>query len=121
MRKIPLGTKGAFNIRVWPEHLADQFKLAVDGQIEQGEVGRSSLDQQSGSYRPNVFWPQWRLGPNQFALIPGRPGRRVADRQFWSGIVVPLSYCGKRSCASPEGAESFRLSEGCRHGRGVGR
>ena len=33
MRKIPIGTKGAFNIRVRPEHLADQFKDAMLPQV----------------------------------------------------------------------------------------
>jgi fluoroacetyl-CoA thioesterase len=33
MRKTSLGTKGAFNIRVRPEHLADQFKDAMLPQV----------------------------------------------------------------------------------------
>src|ERR1700743_2092177 len=33
MRRIPLGTKGAFTLRVQPEHLADQFKDAMLPQV----------------------------------------------------------------------------------------
>jgi fluoroacetyl-CoA thioesterase len=33
MRKIPLGTKGAFTLRVLPQHLADQFKDAMLPQV----------------------------------------------------------------------------------------
>ena len=33
MRQIPLGTKGAFTLRVLPEHLADQFKDTMLPQV----------------------------------------------------------------------------------------
>jgi fluoroacetyl-CoA thioesterase len=33
MRQIPLGTKGAFTLRVLPEHLADRFKDAMLPQV----------------------------------------------------------------------------------------
>ena len=33
MRKIPLGTKGTFKMRVLPEHLANQFKDAMLPQV----------------------------------------------------------------------------------------
>ena len=33
MRKIPLGTKGTFKMRVLPEHLANQFKDALLPQV----------------------------------------------------------------------------------------
>src|SRR5215475_7861358 len=39
-------------------------KLAINGKVEHRQVAGSSLDQQSGSDRPNVLWSQWRFGPN---------------------------------------------------------
>jgi hypothetical protein len=39
-------------------------QLAVDCQIEYGEVSRASVHLQSGTDRPDMLWPQWWLLAN---------------------------------------------------------
>src|SRR5258708_12742047 len=48
-------------------------KLAVDCQIEHGEVTNSAFDLELRSNGPDVFWTQRRLCPGQLALVPGQP------------------------------------------------
>jgi hypothetical protein len=48
-------------------------QLAVDGQIEQGQITGSLVDLEFGPDRPDVFLPQWRLGSDQLSFIPGYP------------------------------------------------
>src|SRR5437764_14727095 len=45
-------------------------QLAIDGQIEHGKVTDPSLDQQSGSDRPNVLWSERRFSPKTLAFVP---------------------------------------------------
>jgi hypothetical protein len=54
-------------------------ELAVDCQIEHGEVPSAAFNLEFCPDRPDVFWSQRRLGP-QFALVPGQSfmRRRVA-------------------------------------------
>src|SRR5580700_884209 len=60
-------------------------QLAVDGEIEQCQVAFALCHLKFGADRPDVFWPQWRLGSGQLALVPrdalGRIGR-------WIYVVV---------------------------------
>jgi hypothetical protein len=46
-------------------------ELAIDGEIEHGQVARSPRDLQLGANRPDVLRPERRLGADQFALVPG--------------------------------------------------
>jgi hypothetical protein len=46
-------------------------QLAVDRKIEKGKVAGLSFDQEPGSDRPDLVWPQRRFGPDQLALVPG--------------------------------------------------
>ena len=47
-------------------------QLAVDGKVEHRQVACPPLDLELRSYRPHVLWPQRRLRPDQFALVPRR-------------------------------------------------
>jgi hypothetical protein len=51
-------------------------QLAVDRQIEHCQVARPSVHLQSGTDRPNMFWPQWWLLADELALVPGLSPRR---------------------------------------------
>jgi len=51
-------------------------KLAVDCQIEHGEVTNSAFDLELRSNGPDVFRAQRRLYPGQLALVPGQPFMR---------------------------------------------
>jgi len=46
-------------------------ELAIDGEIEHGQVACSPCDLQFGSDRPDVLRPKRRLGTNQLVFIPG--------------------------------------------------
>src|ERR1700688_176134 len=74
-------------------------QLAIDGEIEQCQVAFALCHLKFGADRPDVFWPQWRLGSGQLALVPrgalGRSGRwisvvlhghspRLRERPGWS-------------------------------------
>src|SRR5580704_14758598 len=60
-------------------------QLAVDGEIEECQVAFAVCHLKFGADRPDMFWPQWRLGSGQLALVPrdalGRIGR-------WFYVVV---------------------------------
>jgi hypothetical protein len=45
-------------------------QLAVDGEIEQRQVALAVSHLKLGADRPDVFWPQRRLGSGQLALVP---------------------------------------------------
>src|SRR3954469_17571840 len=47
-------------------------KLAVDRQIEHGEVSDAAFNLKLRPDRPDMFGPQWRLCSRQLALIPRR-------------------------------------------------
>jgi hypothetical protein len=48
-------------------------QLAVDGQIEHGQITDSLVDLELGPDRPDVFLSQRRLGSNQLPFVPGYP------------------------------------------------
>ena len=54
-------------------HEITAAELAVDGQIEHGQVTGALLELEFRAYRPNVAWPQWWLRAGHFTLVPGRP------------------------------------------------
>src|SRR6202030_1553296 len=54
-------------------------QLAVDGDIEHCQVAGPPVHLQSGTDRPNMFWPQWRLLTGELALVPGLASRRRGD------------------------------------------
>jgi len=58
-------------------------ELAVDGEIEHGEVTCSPLDLQLRADRPDMLGSQWRLGADQFSLIPRRPARMLSKLYIW--------------------------------------
>ena len=70
---------------VWPcgatsslfnaDHIA-AAKLAVDREIEQGRMSRSTGDLKSRPYRPDVFRLERRFGPDELALARWMPPRR---------------------------------------------
>jgi hypothetical protein len=45
-------------------------KLAVDREVEQGEIACSSFNMQFRSYRPDMAGPKRRLGSDELALVP---------------------------------------------------
>src|SRR5262245_6416442 len=51
-------------------------QLAIDCQIEHCQVSRPSLHLQSGTDRPNMFWPQRWLLADELALVPGLSSQR---------------------------------------------
>src|SRR5450631_2534762 len=55
-------------------------KLAVDRQIEHGEVASSAFDLELCPGRPDVLGSQWRLRSRQFALVPRRSPVVYRDR-----------------------------------------
>jgi hypothetical protein len=59
-------------------------KLAVDRQIEHGEVSDAAFNLKLRPDRPDMFEPQWRLRPRQLVLIPRR---LPADRRD-SGLLI---------------------------------
>jgi hypothetical protein len=46
-------------------------QLAIDCEIEHRQVTGPPVYLQSGTNRPNMFWPQWRLLANELALVQG--------------------------------------------------
>src|SRR5260221_6416638 len=55
-------------------------ELAIDSEIEHGEVACASLDLQLGPDRPDMLGSQRGLGPEQFTLIPRGPARLLLKR-----------------------------------------
>jgi hypothetical protein len=51
-------------------------KLAVDCEIEHGEVANAAFNLELRPDRPDVFWSQRRLCPGQLALVPRQPFMR---------------------------------------------
>jgi hypothetical protein len=51
-------------------------QLAVDCEIEHRQIARPAAHLQSGTDRPNMFWPQRRLLADELALVPGLSPRR---------------------------------------------
>lgn len=64
-------------------------QLAVDGKVEKGKVAGPSFDQEPGSDRPELVWPQRRFGSDQLLFQGVR--RPVVERLSSSGMVVLLS------------------------------
>src|SRR5262245_36907494 len=48
-------------------------QLAVDGEVEQGQVAPSPVQLQLRADQPHVPWPQRRLRARELALVPSRP------------------------------------------------
>jgi hypothetical protein len=46
-------------------------QLAVNRKIEKGKVAGPPFDQEPGSNRPDLVWPQRGFGSDQLALVPG--------------------------------------------------
>jgi len=57
-------------------------QLAVDGQVEHGEIANSLLDMEPDTDRPNVLRPQWSLLTDETALIQGRARMSVVSFGF---------------------------------------
>ena len=75
------------------DHVATA-QLAVDRQVEEGEIPLLSLDLQLGPDRPNVARPQRRLGADELALVP----RDAAGRCHGSRCMIffhGLSPCSR--------------------------
>ncbi len=45
-------------------------QLAIDSEIEQGQVSLAVSHLELGADRPDVFWPERRLGSGHLALVP---------------------------------------------------
>jgi hypothetical protein len=87
------------NVLDFEGHHIAAAELAVDGQIEHGEVTDPALDHQLGSDRPNVLWPQRRLGSDQLAFVPGHAGgRSFNDTDSLLGMLALLG-CENREHA----------------------
>ena len=50
-------------------------QLAVDGEVEQGQVARAAFQLQPGSNGPHMAQPQWRLRAGELAFVPRLSGR----------------------------------------------
>jgi len=87
------------NIFDLQSHHIAAAQLAVDGQVEQGEVAGSPLDQQSGSDRPDMLWAQWRR------VCGGECWRGNFHRLACSYSSVPES---KRACTLAENRVCFQ-------------
>ena len=64
-------------------------QLAVDRQVEEGEIPFLPLDLQLRPDRPDVAWPQGRLGTDELAFVPrGAAGRLHGGRRvvFFHGL-----------------------------------
>jgi hypothetical protein len=55
-------------------------ELAIDGQVEKGEIAHSALEVQLRSDCPDVLGLQRRLRPDQLALVPRVPPCGVSYR-----------------------------------------
>jgi hypothetical protein len=67
-------------------------QFAVDGEIEQRQVALAICQLKLGADRPDVLWPQWRLGSGQLALVPsGTLG--TAEARFSLSCMVILLIC----------------------------
>jgi hypothetical protein len=64
-------------------------QLAVDRKVEKGKVAGPSFDQEPGSDRPDLVWPQRRFGSDQLALVPGAR-RALVKGLSSSGMIVLL-------------------------------
>ena len=53
-----------------PDEIAAS-QLAVNGQIEQSKVSGAAGQLEANSNRPDLMQLQWRLLPDQLALVPG--------------------------------------------------
>src|SRR5215472_16721344 len=63
-------------------HHVATAQLAVDRQIEHGEVSGATLDHHSSPDRPDVLRAEWGLGSDQLALVPGRAGMIPQRERF---------------------------------------
>ena len=109
-------TSGATSLTLRATSIA-AAQLAVDGQIEQGKVTGSPLDQQAGSNRPKMLWSQRRFRADQLALVLGRAAGRKAIFIVWHGRTPRLR--GGRACSRPLAAGiivSFQRGRGHRGG-----
>src|SRR6516164_9334277 len=72
------GRGGAARLPPIPIDIADPqgddvatTQLAVDRKVEKGKIAGPPFDQEAGSDRPDLVWPQRRFGSDQLALVPG--------------------------------------------------
>jgi hypothetical protein len=69
-----------------PHPQADEVpgsKFAVDGQVEQGKFATPNGKLQSNTNCPDLFKLEGCLLSNNLAIVPGRPGGRVAIGWFY--------------------------------------
>jgi len=81
--------RDVFNFK--SDHIA-AAQLAVDGQIEQGQVAHATSNSQHGRYRPNLFGSQWRLWTYEFYLIPGHALRRQSRGALNVSMMILPRY-----------------------------
>ena len=81
-------------------------QLAVDGQIEHGQITDSLVDLELGPDRPYVFLPQWWLGSNQLSFVP-RYSPGVGSKKLAWSCMVALLWLQRRATLPwvPEGNE----------------
>jgi hypothetical protein len=86
-------------------------KLAVDGQIEHGEVASAAFDLEFRPDRPNMFGSQRRLGSGQLAFVSrqslGRVGRILL---ILHGYTPRVGYRGEKPVPPDRALEPGRFS-----------
>ena len=68
----------------------DRPQLAVDREIEEGEVSDPVLDLQPNAHRPDFLELERRFLPDQLAPVPGNPPLWVTASVGWSCIFCFL-------------------------------
>jgi hypothetical protein len=66
-------------------------QLAVDAQVEQGELSHPAVHMESDAQRPDVLELEWRLLPDDLALVP---------RLAMSGVACGSHHGLPSSCGS---------------------
>src|ERR1700722_19232928 len=79
-------------------------ELAIDCQIEHGEVANAAFDLELCPDRPNVFGSQRGLCPGQLSLVPRYSlGLKVGIQFILHGHTPRLGYRGREACAAGSG------------------
>ena len=93
-------------------------QLAVDREIEHRQVARPPVHLQSGTDRPNMFWPQRRLLADELSLVPGLASRRRGHRLRFRfhghppGLVRRDQDAG-RACPDEQPTSAFDALPSC--------
>src|SRR5215475_15135847 len=96
-------------------HHVTTAQLAVDREIEHGEVSDATLNHQPRPDGPDVLCPQRGLGSDQLALVPGRAVKVLHQVCFilGHGRTPRLLRTGTMRGSSAAARNPCQLSESC--------